>query len=197
MYSSYNMYVYYVRQWFPPWLIPSKHSKVGSMSITHITSLSQLDAILDKSRTKLTVVDFHATWCGPCHAIAPAYEALSKQYSSVNFLKCDVDAAQDVARRYAVGVMPTFLFLKGQTKVDEVKGANKAALENALRKHSSGQGSGSSFSGRGQSLDSSTQPQPQTSRNDDSEAPLVNIDPQVKKLLYFLGAYLLFWYLSR
>jgi len=166
-----------------------------SMSITHITSLSQLDAILDKSRTKLTVVDFHATWCGPCHAIAPAYEALSKQYLSVNFLKCDVDAAQEVARRYAVGVMPTFLFLKGQTKVDEVKGANKAALENALRKHSSGTTS-AAFSGKGQSLGGSST-QPPTSGNDDSEGLLVNFDPQVKKLLYFLGAYLLFWYLSR
>lgn len=107
---------------------------------------------------------------------------------------------------------PTFIFLKGQTKVDEVKGANKAyvlphllfysadvgqfsALENALRKHSSGS-SPSAFSGRGQSL-SSTQPQLQTSRNNDSEAPLINLDPQVKKLFYFLGAYLLFWYLSR
>ena len=129
----------------PPF--PPRDSR--SMSITHITSLSQLDAILDKSPTKLTVgpfpswpvvtlwlseltssslnqqvVDFHATWsvflkmsdqmctgnehlcrCGPCHAIAPAYEALSKQYLSVNFLKCDVDAAQDVARRYAVSAM--------------------------------------------------------------------------------------------
>ncbi|KAH9081744.1 thioredoxin-domain-containing protein [Lactarius deliciosus] len=165
------------------------------MSITHITSLSQLDDILDKSRTKLTVVDFHATWCGPCHAIAPAYEALSKQYSSVNFLKCDVDAAQDVAKRYAVGVMPTFLFLKGQTKVDEVKGANKAALENALRKHSS-ESTPAAFSGRGQSLGGSST-QPQTSRDGDSEASLINLDPQVKKLLYFVGAYILFWYLSR
>ncbi|KAI9460494.1 thioredoxin-domain-containing protein [Lactarius psammicola] len=165
------------------------------MSITHITSLSQLDAILDKSRTKLTVVDFHATWCGPCHAIAPAYEALSKQYLSVNFLKCDVDAAQDVAKHYAVAAMPTFLFLKGQTKVDQVKGANKAALEDALRKHSSGS-TPDAFSGRGQSLGGSSA-QPRTSRNDDSAASWVNLDPQVKKLLYFLGAYLLFWYLSR
>jgi len=165
------------------------------MSITHITSLSQLDAILDKSRTKLTVVDFHATWCGPCHAIAPKYEALSKRYLSVNFLKCDVDAAQEVAGHYAVRAMPTFIFLKGQTKVGEVKGANNAALEDALRKHSS-ESTAAGFSGRGQSLGGSST-QPQTSRNDGSEAPLVNLDPQVKKLLYLLGAYLLFWYLSR
>lgn len=70
-----------------------------------------------------------------------------------------------------------------------------SALQDALRKHSSGSTS-ASFSGKGQSLGGSST-QPPTSRNDDSEGPLLNLDPQVKKLLYFLGAYLLFWYLSR
>ena len=70
-----------------------------------------------------------------------------------------------------------------------------SALEDALRKHSSGS-TAAAFSGQGQSLGGSST-QPQTSRNDNSEAPLINLDPQVKKLFYFLGAYLLFWYLSR
>ena len=48
----------------------------------------------------------HANYrCGPCHAIAPAFEALSKRYANVNFLKCDVDAARDVAGRYTVSAM--------------------------------------------------------------------------------------------
>jgi hypothetical protein len=109
---------------------------------------------------------------------------------------------------------PTFVFLKGQTKVDQVRGANKSyvfvhseflpfpqprdqsisALENAVQKHSSGS-TPAAFSGRGQSLGSSAGPPPP--RNDGPEAPLVNLDPQVKKLLIFFGAYLLFWYLSR
>lgn len=85
--------------------------------------------------------------CGPCHAIAPTFEALSRQYENVNFLKCDVEAARDVASIYRVSAMsvifvpvwywtnelknasllrPTFVFLKGSTKVDQVRGANKA-----------------------------------------------------------------------
>jgi thiol-disulfide isomerase/thioredoxin len=46
--------------------------------------------------------------CGPCHAIAPAFEALSRQYTTVNFLKCDVDAAADVSGAYSISAMYAF-----------------------------------------------------------------------------------------
>jgi len=75
------------------------------MSITHITSLSQLNEILSASEEKLTVIDFHATWCGPCHQIAPTFEELSKQYPGVNFLKCDVEVAAEVSQKYSVSAM--------------------------------------------------------------------------------------------
>ncbi|KIL71483.1 hypothetical protein M378DRAFT_155057, partial [Amanita muscaria Koide BX008] len=123
------------------------------MSPTHIASITELDDVLSKSNDKLSVIDFHATWCSPCHAIAPAFEALAKQHSNVNFLKVDVDAAKDVASRYSISAMPTFIFLKGSEKVDQVRGANRAALEAALLKHSSGSGA---FSGQGQTLGGST-----------------------------------------
>lgn len=45
------------------------------------------------------------TRCGPCHAIAPTFETLSKKYSNVNFFKCDVDAAAEVARVYSISAM--------------------------------------------------------------------------------------------
>nr|KAJ8084489.1 mitochondrial thioredoxin [Marasmius tenuissimus] len=166
------------------------------MSITHITSVSQLNGILSKSKDKLSVIDFHATWCGPCHAIAPTFESLSKQYKNVNFLKCDVDAAKDVAQVYRISAMPTFIFLKGDTKVDQVKGANKAGIEDALRRHSSGSSSGA-FSGKGQTLGGGSAP-----ANVDGDAgsglfaQFNNLDPQVKVLIYLVGGYLLFWYMS-
>ena len=43
--------------------------------------------------------------CGPCHQIAPVFEAFSKQYPNVNFLKCDVDAAKAVSSKYKVTAM--------------------------------------------------------------------------------------------
>ncbi|KAJ4485795.1 thioredoxin-domain-containing protein [Lentinula aciculospora] len=160
------------------------------MSITHIASVSQLNSIIEKQKDKLSVIDFHATWCGPCHAIAPTFESLSKQYTNVNFMKCDVDAARDVASLYRVSAMPTFIFLRGDTKVDQVRGANKSGLEAAIRKHSSGAAGTGTFSGKGQTLGSGGDVA------EPSSSFFANIDPQVRVLLYLLGAYILFWYLS-
>ncbi|CEQ42193.1 SPOSA6832_03967, partial [Sporobolomyces salmonicolor] len=96
------------------------------MSITVVTSLAQLDSLTTDQRT-VSVIDFHAVWCGPCKAIAPVYQRLAAQYSGkVQFLKVDVDQAQDVARRFAVQAMPTFIVMKGSSKM---KGANAAGLE--------------------------------------------------------------------
>ncbi|GAA5890606.1 hypothetical protein JCM5296_004312 [Sporobolomyces johnsonii] len=105
------------------------------MSIIVVTSLAQLDSLTTDQRT-VSVIDFHAVWCGPCKAIAPVYQRLATQYSGkVQFLKVDVDQAQDVARRFAVQAMPTFIVMKGSSKVDEMKGANPAGLEQLVRKH--------------------------------------------------------------
>ncbi|KAJ3849450.1 thioredoxin-domain-containing protein [Lentinula lateritia] len=161
------------------------------MSITHIASVGQLNSILEKQKDKLSVIDFHATWCGPCHAIAPAFEAFSKQYTDVNFMKCDADAARDVASLYRVSAMPTFIFLRGNTKVDQVRGADKAGLRAAILKHSSGAAGSGAFSGKGQTLGSG-------GGGDIAEPSSLfsNMDPQVRVLLYLLGAYFVFWYFS-
>ncbi|GAV98821.1 thioredoxin-domain-containing protein [Lentinula edodes] len=159
------------------------------MSITHIASVSQLNGILEKEKDKLSVIDFHATWCGPCHAIAPAFEAFSKQYTNVNFMKCDVDAARDVASLYRVSAMPTFIFLRGNTKVDQVRGADKAGLRAAIVKHSSGAAGSGAFSGKGQTLGSGGGG---GDIAESSSSLFSNTDPQVRVLLYLLGAYLVF-----
>ncbi|KAJ7446512.1 thioredoxin-domain-containing protein [Mycena galericulata] len=172
------------------------------MSITHLNSVSELNGYLAKSKDKLSVIDFHATWCGPCHAIAPTFESLSKQYRNVNFFKCDVDAAKDVAALYRVSAMPTFIFLQGSTKVDQVRGANRAELESALRRHSGSSGSAatSAFSGKGQTLGSSSAPLdiPTEAREKLNKAAsgFSNLDSQLQVFLALLGAYLMFWYLS-
>ncbi|KAF9486440.1 thioredoxin-domain-containing protein [Pholiota conissans] len=170
-------------------------------TITHVSSVSQLNGILSQSKDKVSVIDFHATWCGPCHAIAPTFEALSRQYKNVNFLKCDVDAAADVAQKYSVSAMPTFVFLRGSTKIDQVRGADRSALESTLRRHASqSSDSAGAFSGRGQTLGGGPAP-PDVVGDvkqtlDRATAGFTNIDPQLKVFLGLGALYLLFWYLG-
>ncbi|KAJ3354232.1 Hsp90 cochaperone [Entophlyctis luteolus] len=84
------------------------------------------------SSSKLTVVDFTATWCGPCKAIAPRFESLSAQYSNVNFLKVDVDEMRSIASSHSITAMPTFVFFKNGETLDKVVGADINKVEQLL-----------------------------------------------------------------
>ena len=81
---------------------------------------------------KLVIIDFSATWCGPCKMIAPIYSKLSDMYPNALFLKVDVDENPQAAAKYQVSAMPTFLFIKGGDVVDKIQGANQDALESML-----------------------------------------------------------------
>ena len=66
--------------------------------------------LLETNANKLTVVDFTASWCGPCQMIAPVYEKMSKKYTDVDFVKVDVDENEETAEKCEVEAMPTFIF---------------------------------------------------------------------------------------
>lgn len=61
-----------------------------------IIKSNEFDSVVSKG---VVLVDFFATWCGPCKMIAPVLEKLSAQYSTVNFVKVDVDESGDIAQR--------------------------------------------------------------------------------------------------
>lgn len=83
------------------------------------------------------LVDFWATWCAPCRAIAPAVEELATQYKGkLKVAKVNIDANQDVPQQYGVRSIPTLLVFKGGKVVDQIVGAvPKSKLEEAIRKH--------------------------------------------------------------
>ncbi len=85
----------------------------------------------------VTVVDFWATWCGPCRMIAPILEQLSVEYEGkVRVTKLDVDSNQKTAMRFNVRSIPTLLFFKDGKVVDQVIGAvPKAALVAKFDQH--------------------------------------------------------------
>jgi thioredoxin 1 len=75
------------------------------------------------------VIDFFATWCGPCKRIAPFFEKLSESVKSVSFFKVDVDESQDLVNEFAISAMPTFVFLKDGKEIKRVEGADMTGLE--------------------------------------------------------------------
>ncbi|RKP20616.1 thioredoxin-domain-containing protein [Rozella allomycis CSF55] len=83
-------------------------------------------------RNNLTVVDFFATWCGPCKAIAPEFEKLSDEYKNVNFIKVDTDKLPTISAECNVRAMPTIQFYKNGKLVDEVIGAKIQEVKNKL-----------------------------------------------------------------
>ena len=83
----------------------------------------------------LVIVDFTATWCGPCKMIGPYFDELSKRYEKAKFIKVDVDELDDVASEAGVSAMPSFYVYKNGKVVDQMVGASKEKLEQLCEKY--------------------------------------------------------------
>jgi len=84
---------------------------------------------------KLTVVDFTASWCGPCQRIAPVFAKLAEELPDIQFVKVDVDENEETAAACGIQAMPTFQFYKKGEKVFEFSGASEEKIREAIEKH--------------------------------------------------------------
>ena len=103
-----------------------------------VTTNPELEALFLDHTDKLIVVDFYATWCGPCKMILPKFLKMAnnkKFRGKVVFVKVDVDDAPEIAEKHEVEAMPTFhLFREGKV-VNKMVGANDARLLTMITEH--------------------------------------------------------------
>jgi len=99
--------------------------RFASMSkITHINTANEFDAFI-KNADKPVMVDFWATWCGPCRMMEPILDKFSDEKDdSVIVAKVDVDEVSDLAARYGITSIPTILTFKdGELNNERIIGA--------------------------------------------------------------------------
>lgn len=110
------------------------------MTVIMIPDDSKFQSELNNAGSKLVVVYFFATWCGPCRRIAPIYEDLSRRYPKAVFLKVDVDQCTETATSHGISAMPTFNLFRNKIKLAQVRGADAQSLENKIKELSGSDG---------------------------------------------------------
>lgn len=103
-----------------------------SEAVTNVT-VDTFEKVVIQS-PDLVMVDFWATWCGPCKIVAPVVEELAHEYEGrVNFAKVNTDENPDIASRYNIRGIPTLIFFKDGKVLDQIVGAvPKAQLKSKI-----------------------------------------------------------------
>ncbi len=99
--------------------------------IKKLTKVAELNE-LTKANKKV-LIDFFATWCGPCSKIGPVYHKYAEQYKDkMSFAKVDVDESGELVDNFNVTSMPTFVALKDGKEVSRIVGGDEQQLLNFI-----------------------------------------------------------------
>ncbi|MDT7713133.1 MAG: thioredoxin 1 [Pseudonocardiales bacterium] len=100
---------------------------MADKSTVIVTDKSFADEVLGSDRPVL--VDFWATWCGPCKMVAPVLEEIASEHGEIKIAKMDIDANPSTPRDYQIMSIPTMIVFKSGAPVKQIVGAKpKAAL---------------------------------------------------------------------
>ena len=88
--------------------------------VIEVTSQNFEEEVLRSEKTVL--IDFYATWCGPCKILSPIVEEAAKENENVKFVKIDIDKTDDIAMQYQVMSIPTLVLIQNGEEKDRIVG---------------------------------------------------------------------------
>jgi thioredoxin 1 len=95
-----------------------------SMAQSHTDVVDLSSANFDQITSQgFVLVDFWAEWCGPCKMMHPVFSRMAKKYRHIRFARVNVDQCQDIAMRFGVQAIPTFIMFKDGNQVERMMGA--------------------------------------------------------------------------
>lgn len=97
-----------------------KKNKVKNLSIINLTKDSYHNEVMETE--KVVVIDFWATWCGPCKMMAPVVEEVAKDYPDVKVCKVNVDEEPELSNAFKIVSIPTIVVIKNGKIIDSVVG---------------------------------------------------------------------------
>ena len=83
--------------------------------LKHINTVAEFEAAIKEGTV---LVDFFATWCGPCKMLSPVLEEVANENPNINVLKIDVDEVGELAARYGIQAIPTLMLFKDGQRVE-------------------------------------------------------------------------------
>jgi thioredoxin 1 len=95
----------------------------NTLNEIQVVELTSQNFNQEMKNNDLLLVDFWAEWCGPCKSMHPIFTRMAKKYKRIRFARVNVDKAQDIAMKYGVQSIPTFIMFKNSEVVNRMVGA--------------------------------------------------------------------------